>query len=52
MTQKERDTPKKTYRCAECWGTFNEGWDDKKAQQEAVDTFCVRGDHSGMAMVW
>lgn len=44
------DDPK-TYTCADCGGTFTEGWSDEEAQAEAVKNFGVRGDAPGMAKV-
>ena len=42
---------KTTYICAECGGEFTEGWSDEEAHAEAIKTFGVRGDASGMAKV-
>lgn len=41
----------KTYTCADCGGTFEEGWSDEEAQAETVANFGVRGDSSGMVKV-
>jgi hypothetical protein len=41
----------RSYVCADCGGTFDEGWPDEQAQQEALETFGKRGDAPGMAKV-
>lgn len=41
----------RSYTCADCGGTFDEGWPDERAQQEALEVFGKRGDAPGMAKV-
>lgn len=47
----EADSNGKTYVCEDCGGTFEYGWSDEEAHEEAVENFGRDGHAPDMALV-